>query len=171
MQHVGGPRLWLWANLGGSTGGVPSDSRAGFLMESAKWLVELCPCWILSPGCYALNLSLPLSYADHLCILQGVRSVCPQEFHTELRKLGTHSHVLTFLCRRHHRPCVSLLALSCWGWGDRWCGSFPLTLFNVSNLSSIIFSLLQWYRITPPLDSWVPERYSHLCAIIKISIL
>ena len=32
----------VMGQFGGSTAGVPSDSRAGFLMESAKWLVELC---------------------------------------------------------------------------------------------------------------------------------
>lgn len=67
------PKVMVMGQFGGSTAGVPSDSRTGFLMESAKWLVELCPCWILSPGCCALSLSLPFRYADHLCILKGVR--------------------------------------------------------------------------------------------------
>lgn len=63
-----------------------------------------------------------------------------------------------------------------WHWAveDEVTGDVGIFLlpFSMCPISVLYFFLcFNDIVLTPPLDSWVPERCSHLCAIIKISIL
>lgn len=133
---------------------------------------KICvPCWVLNTGCYAPSLSLPLSHVDHPCILkEWERSVFDSILHSwGSRKL---THMLSLFPVGETAGRVRLFALSCvtleMGWHSK-SETVLLTLFSVPNLK--IFLSSQWCAGSSLLDSWVPQRYSHLCVIATISVL